>query len=463
MLSCFVKFLNIAVQSGVSISRWSNAVNVLIEKDPGKPKINRLRIIHLFEADFNFFLKLQWGHRLVRRALDLDLLHTGQHGSIPRRMAIHPVMLTQLTTDLCRVLKHDFARFDNDASACYDRIIVALAMLAARKCGMPRHAVRVHADALFFMRYTVKTLYGISEENYHGTVFEPLFGTGQGSGASPSAWLTLVVILLQTLDRLVPDRINFSSPSGSLRHSRLSDAFVDDTYLGFTSASDTESFESLVDRLQTIAQKWEHLLFLSGGKLNLKKCSWYILRWEWKQGRPVIRPIVPTDPVVQLKQGCSDETTQIRRSQLDESQRMLGVILNPNGDFGDHTKFLKSKADSFAHRLLSPRLSSEDVRIFHRSTYIPSMRYGLSAIALDEELLGQVQSKVVQSILKKWNVQSTIPTAIKHGPAEYGGLDIFDLRTEAGMEAINFLRDSVYTGSENGKLLRNPRHFCPTG
>ena len=184
---------------------------------------------------------------------------------------------------------------------------------------------------------------------------------------------------------------------------------------------------------------------------------------SWKQGRPVIRPIVPTDPVVQLKQGNSAETAQIRRSQLDESQRMLGVILNPNGDFGDHTKFLQSKADSFAHRLLSPRLSSEDVRIFHRSTYIPSMRYGLSAIALDEELLGQVQSKVVQSILKKWNVQSTIPTAIKHGPAEYGGLDIFDLRTEAGMEAINFLRDSVYTGSENGKLLRNPRHFCPTG
>ena len=189
-------------------------------------------------------------------------------------------MLTQLTTDLCRDLKHYFVRFDNDASACYDRIIVALAMLAARKCGMPCHAVRFHADALFFMHYTVKTLYGISEENYPGTVFEPLFGTGQGSGASPSAWLTLVAILFQTLDRLVPDRINFSSPSGSLRHSRLSDAFVDDTYLGFTSVSDTESFESLVDRLQTIAQKWEHLLFLSGGKLNLTKCSWYILRWE---------------------------------------------------------------------------------------------------------------------------------------------------------------------------------------
>jgi hypothetical protein len=48
-----------------------------------------------------------------------------------------PIMLTQVTNDLCRTLKHNLARFDNDASACYDRIIVALAMLAARRCGMP--------------------------------------------------------------------------------------------------------------------------------------------------------------------------------------------------------------------------------------------------------------------------------------------------------------------------------------
>jgi hypothetical protein len=454
LLDCFVKFMNIAVQSGISVPRWSNAVNVMIEKDSGKPKINRLRIIHLFEADLNFFLKLQWGHRLVRRAMDLNLLHDGQHGSIPRRSALNPIMLTQLTTDLCRILKHDYARFDNDASACYDRIIIALAMLAARKCGMPIHAIRTHADALFFMRYAVKTIYGISEETYHGTVFEPLFGTGQGSGASPSAWLTLVVILLQTLDRIVPDRINFSSPKGDLHHSRLVDAFVDDTYLGFTSSSNTATFESLVTRLQDIAQKWERLLHLSGGKLNLAKCSWYIMRWEWEKGRPILRPILPNDPPLTLKQGNSEGLSTIRRTNLEDSQRMLGVFLNPLGDFGDHIKYLKSKADTFAHRLMSPRLTSSDVRIFHRTTYIPSMRYGLAAVALDEEVLGTVQSKVVQSILKKLNVQSTIPTAIRHGPAEFGGLDIYDLRTESGLEAIKFLRDSVYSDSENGKLLR---------
>lgn len=47
LLSCFGKFLNVAVKSRVLIPRWSNAVNVLIE-DPGKHKINRRCIlIHL--------------------------------------------------------------------------------------------------------------------------------------------------------------------------------------------------------------------------------------------------------------------------------------------------------------------------------------------------------------------------------------------------------------------------------
>ena len=105
-------------------------------------------------------------------------------------------MLRQLTADLCQVLKHDLARFDNDVSACYDRIIVALGMLAARTVGMRSNAIRRRAEALEFMKYQVKTIHGITEDNYHGTIFAPLFGTGQGSGASPAVWLILVVILL---------------------------------------------------------------------------------------------------------------------------------------------------------------------------------------------------------------------------------------------------------------------------
>ena len=159
----------------------------------------------------------------------MDLLSDGQHGSVPGRTTMDPIMLNQLRTDMCRVLRCNYVRFDNDASACFGCIIVALCMLAARRCGMPIHAVQTHAQSLELMKYTVKTVYGISENSYQGTPFEPLFGTGQGSGASPTVWLTLVVLLLNTLEKVVPERIWSQFHDGSLDHRRLVDAFVDDT------------------------------------------------------------------------------------------------------------------------------------------------------------------------------------------------------------------------------------------
>ncbi|KAI2491350.1 hypothetical protein MHU86_23204 [Fragilaria crotonensis] len=232
--------------------------------------------------------------------------------------------------------------------------------------------------------------------------------------APPAVWLTLVVLLLHTFDRLIPHRMNFVPVSGARRHSRSSDAFVDDTSVGFTSSDDT-SFTDLIARLEETAQTWEKLLSLSGGKLNLTKCSWYVLRWEWK-----------TD----------DQSSEKYNKTIPQS-------LSP-----------RKKADDFSRSILSPRLTETDVAIFHRSIYIPSMRYSLAAIAVDEESLASVQTNVIKSMLQKFHLSSTIPTSLRHGPTELGGLGLYDLRTEAGIEAIKFLRNSLYSDSEAGNLIR---------
>jgi hypothetical protein len=47
--------------------RWCTSIMVMIKKDPGSPRIKRLQVIHLFEADYNLSLKLLWGKRMVGR------------------------------------------------------------------------------------------------------------------------------------------------------------------------------------------------------------------------------------------------------------------------------------------------------------------------------------------------------------------------------------------------------------
>jgi hypothetical protein len=80
---------------------------------------------------------------------------------------------------------------------------------------------------------------------------KPLFGTGQGSGASPAAWLSLVVLIMNTMDRIVSERVRFESPDSVMKHTRLIDAFVDDTSLSFTDAG-TTSLKTFLNDLNTL-------------------------------------------------------------------------------------------------------------------------------------------------------------------------------------------------------------------
>jgi hypothetical protein len=57
------------------------------------------------------------------------------------------------------------------------------------------------------------------------------------------------------------------------------------------------------------------------------------------------------------------------------------------------------------------------------------------------------------SLLQKLNVNSHLPTAIRHGPKLYGDLDLCDVQTEVGIEAIKFMRDSVFSDSSAGRLI----------
>lgn len=56
-------------------------------------------------------------------------------------------------------------------------------------------------------------------------------------------------------------------------------------------------------------------------------------------------------------------------------------------------------------------------------------------------------------MLQKMHFSSKIPTAIRHGPKALGGLDIYNLCTEIGIEQLKFLRDALYSNLLAGKLI----------
>ena len=85
-------------------------------------------------------------------------------------------------------------------------------MLAAKRLGMPDIAIMAHAGVLWALQYSVKTMFGISDGYYKSHENKVLFGTGQGSGASPAAWLTVSIVLLSCLKKLVSRGMRFTTP-----------------------------------------------------------------------------------------------------------------------------------------------------------------------------------------------------------------------------------------------------------
>jgi exonuclease III len=68
------------IKYGYTFDRWKQVVNAMIEKEPGNPQLHRLRVIHLYESDYNSLLGIKM-RQVLHRAEDLQSLNPGTYGS----------------------------------------------------------------------------------------------------------------------------------------------------------------------------------------------------------------------------------------------------------------------------------------------------------------------------------------------------------------------------------------------
>ncbi len=193
--------MNCALNRGYSFRRWHKVADAILFKEEGNIKIHCTRVIHFYEADYNLAIGVKWRQALYH-AENLNLLHDGQFGSHPRRNVIDPVFLEELQLELSRITRKSIAQTNYDATACYDRIIPNLAMIASRKFGVPTMATKTNASTLQQAKYHIRTDLGLSDDGYQHKGNAPIFGTGQGSANSPAIWCFLSSVLFDCYDEV---------------------------------------------------------------------------------------------------------------------------------------------------------------------------------------------------------------------------------------------------------------------
>lgn len=447
--------INYCLTTGHILKRWKTIVNTMIFKDVGIYKIHRLRVIHIYEADFNLLLAVKW-RQLLRHADTSHLINPGLFGGRPGCEAQSLPFLEELKYDISYTTRRNLLNFDNDAASCYDRIIVSLASLINRKYGMHRSVVLVHATTLQQARFHLRTQFGFSENSYSHSIHFPIYGSGQGSGNSPSIWLFISSTLCDA-HFYAAHGATFVSPDGQENLKITMVGFVDDstgTNNDFKPQTQVP-LPDLIHQMEHDAQMWNDLLWCSGGKLELPKCSFHTLSFQPHpdgSSQPILS--IPEDTAT-LHDALTKTDIPIKSKPADESHKTLGHWKAPaDPKQKRQLNILISKARSIATLIHLANVTRYGASLAYHGIYISSLKFVLPQCFLPFNSLKKAEQQTTPLIVAKCGYNRHTAVSLRYAPLHHAGCGFVRWHTLQGEGQITLFLKHWRTNTIISQILR---------
>ena len=410
--------LNIAVKHSVVLSRWTIVHNFFLEKIPGQPLIDKLRVIHIFEADYNLILKHYVSRLTLRQAVDLDIIAHEQVGGRPNIIVIDEVVRTTVTYETCKLQRLQGGIMYNDAKACFDRIIENLSNMTCLNAGTPIEVLNLHHKTFNDMKYIIKHRYGLSHYINGHKKPDPFYGVGQGAGDSCTRWGFISDAIIKAYNRRShPAKI--SGPISHIFSDNRVQAFVDDSrlFLIFKDKLGTEIFEYL----KSDVQLWEKLLRATGAKLELTKCKFFIFTWTFDtDGNPEVTTLSEDSPMKIQDSACTNEV-EVEPMGLDVSYKLLGVPIAFDGNSIEQTNMMEQNVNHVINVFQKVTLSHDDAFLGYNTVAVPKLHYPLPATTISPHQLRKLQNRLTYNVLPKIGFNRSFPREIVHAPRYFGG------------------------------------------
>jgi hypothetical protein len=395
------------------------------------------------EPDFNWTQGLVIGRRMIKEAEMSDGLHDNQWGTRPGRHALGAVSLKVMSYEIARLSRTPLGSFDMDAASCFDRIIIAFALLLCRRQGVSAGTCLMAAAVLLHADYFIKTAHGISPGSYSSSPFHPTHGPGQGSRIGPALWVLVSCLMFKAMDALCQGA-EFCDPSQAFSHQRTGDGFVDDVANVFNfglAAMITAQYSAqmIAQGMQAEAQTWERLLHSTGGALELSKCFFYVMAWKFKKdGTPMLlTPNEMPDIAIHLTTGTSATLHPIAHKSTYAAHKTLGVKPNPSADTDDCFQTQLAKGNCISEGVRLSHMERNEALMGYRHIWLPSVGYPLACWPLCEADLYQIEKNSVNAFLPKMGFSRTTCRAIIFGSKKFGGFGLTRLRNFQGVNQIS--------------------------
>jgi hypothetical protein len=232
--------------------------------------------------------------------------------------------------------------------------------------------------------------------------------------------------------------------------------FVDDStgqVNEFTSNSQPTP-EFLRTIMQADAQLWSDLLWLSGGLLELSKCSFHQIHFDFHDdGSPHMRAGTYGTPLLVQDALTSDPVTIPAKSAY-QTHKTLGHHKAPAGKNTTQLRILKANSDVFSKLVATSPCNRTDSWFFYSAIYLKSIGYVLPNCFYEERELTKVQQSALRAFLAKCGFNRNTHRSIVFAPIRFGGCGFFALYLIQGEGQILQFLTHWRTDTTAGNLLR---------
>jgi hypothetical protein len=246
---------------------------------------------------------------------------------------------------------------------------------------------------------------------------------------------------------------SFCTPNRSIQVDMSISGFVDDSNCqtnDFDVPSQPDVAELAVLAMID-AQIWSDELFISGGLLELLKCSYHYISFQFRpSGKPYM---VKGDvgPAIEIQDAITGNMIPIPRKSVDEEHKTLGHYKAPCGPLPQQRRALLQAANNIAQMVLGSYLTPVESNMVYRAVFLPKFAYVLPQCHFTTNQLRVIENKAQQAFTAKGGFNRKMSLAIRYGPQRLGGAGFIQLSTIQGEgQVLNFLkhwRSQTYVSS----------------
>jgi len=196
---------------------------------------------------------------------------------------------------------------------------------------------------------------------------------------------------------------------------------------------------TVTTNLQEEAQGWEHLLHTTGGQLELSKCAWYCISWDFTPaGLPVMQD--NNNHTIRIQSSANSSTVTIKELLIVSSFKYLGVDNLPSDDQTKQLKTLLVSVQRGSRIFTSSKLNHSNIGMYLKTHLFPKINIPLACSHFSTSQYHSIQQQYIASTISSMGCNKTWPISLRYGDHKYCDLQLKHLETEALIRKIYHLR-----------------------